>query len=264
MNASNLDAVVTDGQEPADSLFAPIRRTQRHDAPLYQLVESYLRDLVHTGKLVPGDLIPSEPQLAKRLEVSQGTIKKATDNLVWERLLFRHQGKGTYVSSVDFNNSLFRFFSYGDPHGKPVRIHKETTERSVRTGTKEMCQRLQIPEKTDVLFVERIGYLEMKPTMVEHSWWAADLMPGLEQEETHIPDLFYAVVVEKYGIPVVRAEETLTAEAADVHTARKLEIEPGAPVVVLKRMTFTTRNRVIEVRITKGRADKFSYKTEIR
>ncbi len=100
--------------------------------------------------------------------------------------------------------------------------------------------------------------------MVEHSWWPADLVPGLELEETHIPDLFYAVVVEKYGVPVVRAEETMTAEAADENTAGQLEIEPESTVVVLMRKTYTTQNRIIEVRMTKGRADKFSYKTEIR
>lgn len=246
-----------------DRLFTPIRRTQRHDSPLYQLVESYLRELISTGQLVPGDLLPSEPQLAKMLEVSQGTVKKAIDNLVWERLLFRHQGKGTYVSSVDFNNSLFRFFSYGDPHGKGVRIHKETTQRVVKKGARDICRRLHVPDKTELLFMERIGYSDGAPIMVEHSYWPADIVPGLE-EESHIPDLLYAVVVEKYGVPVVRAEETLTAEAADAKTAKQLGIKPGAPVVLLNRVTYTAHNRIIEVRVTKGRADRFSYKTEIR
>ena len=77
-------------------------------------------------------------------------------------------------------------------------------------------------------------------------------------------DLFYALIVEKYGIPVVRAEETLTAGAADERTAQILGIDPGAPVLVLHRETFTTNNRIIETRVSKGRADKFSYKTEIR
>jgi GntR family transcriptional regulator len=63
---------------------------------------------------------------------------------------------------------------------------------------------------------------------------------------------------------VVRAEETLTAGAADDKTAGLLQIEPGAPVLVLNRHTFTTDNRIVEIRVSKGRADKFSYKTEIR
>lgn len=78
------------------------------------------------------------------------------------------------------------------------------------------------------------------------------------------PYLMYAVIVQKFSVPVIRSEETLTAEAADEVIAERLQIAQGTPVVVLKRLTFTTGNRTIEFRITRGRADKSSYKTEIR
>lgn len=237
---------------------------QRQAKPLYQVVEDHLRGLIDNGTLVPGDLIPSEPQLAKQLNVSQGTVKKAIDNLVWERRLFRHQGKGTYVSNIDFNNSLFRFTTYGDAAGHPTRIHKETTERHIEAGSKAVCDKMQIEDKSPLLYIERVGYVKEKPVMVEYSRWRSDLVPGLENEDVHIPDLLYALIVEKYHVPVVRAEETLTAGAADKKTAAILQIEPGTPVLVLNRMTYTTENRIVEVRTSKGRADKFSYKTEIR
>ena len=236
----------------------------RTNKPLYQIVEDHIRDLIDSGELVPGDLIPSEPQLAKQLNVSPGTCKKAIDNLVWQQRLYRHQGKGTYVSNIDFNNSLFRFTTYGDAEGQPARIHKETSARRIETGEQELCERLGASCDAPLLYIERIGYVEEAPVMVEYSHWRADVVPGLENEEVHIPDLFYALIVEKYGIPVVRAEETLTADAADEQTARILNIAPGTPVLVLHRVTYTTGNRIIEIRVSKGRSDKFSYKTEIR
>jgi GntR family transcriptional regulator len=65
---------------------------------------------------------------------------------------------------------------------------------------------------------------------------------------------------------VVRVEETLTAGAAADRIARILDIAPGAPelVLVLDREACTTNNRIIETRTSKGRADRFSYKTETR
>lgn len=239
-------------------------RTPRPSKPLYQVAEDYIRELIESEALVPGDLVPSEPQLAKTLGMSQGTVKKAIDNLVWQKRLFRHQGKGTYVSSFDFNNSLFRFATYGDAAGKDARIHKETTERRVAPGSAEVCRQLRIPPRSNVLHMERIGYIDQKPVLVEYSRWRADIVAGLEDEDVHIPDLLYALVVEKYRVPVVRAEETLSAEALDKKTADKLEIATGTPVLVLKRVTYTTKNEIIEVRTTKGRGDKFSYKAEIR
>ena len=136
--------------------------------------------------------------------------------------------------------------------------------RRLERGRQKICRRLHIPDKTELLYIERIGYIKDDPILVEYCWWLADLLPGLETTEVHIPDLLYALVVEKYNVPVVRSEETLTAEAADKATAEKLNIANATPVVVLKRTTYTIENRIIEVRTTKGRADKFSYTTEIR
>lgn len=236
----------------------------RNIEPLYQRVENHIRRQIEQGELVPGDLILSEPRLSKELNVSQGTVKKAIDNLVWQGLLYRHQGKGTFVSRIDFNNSLFRFFSYGDEKGGDIRIRKTTTDRRLVTGLPDICKRLNVPEKTPLLYIERIGYTRKSPTFIEYSWWIAGLVPNLEKEETHIPDLFYALIVDQYGIPIIRAEETLTAGACDQKTADKLNIELNSPVVVLNRTTYTVDQKIVEVRTTKGRADQFSYKREIR
>ena len=237
---------------------------QRRTEPLYLRVENHIRGQIDGGELVPGDLIPSEPRLSKELNVSQGTVKKAIDNLAWQGLLFRHQGKGTFVSRVDFNNSLFRFFSYGNEKGEGIRIRKSTTDRRLGTAPEEIYHRLEVDPGTELLYIERIGYTPQLAIFIEYSWWIAALVPGLEKEETHIPDLFYALIVDQYGIPIVRAEETLTAEACDEYTAEQLGIEPRTPVVVLKRSTYTVNEKIVEVRTTKGRADQFSYKREIR
>lgn len=232
--------------------------------PLYRVVEDHIRSLISRGRLIPGDLIPSETQLAKALGVSPGTVKKAITNLVWEQLLFRHQGKGTYVSRVDFEKSLFRFFTYGDAEGRSVRIHKETTARKRMPGPVDICRRLGVEKGTDLIYIERVGFVGERPILVEYSWWPATVVPGLEDENLHIPDYLYALVFDHYGVPIVRAQETLTAGGADPQTAEMIGVAKDTPVVVLKRVTYTQGDRIVEVRTTKGRADRFSYKTEIR
>jgi len=244
-------------------------RTSQNDQygqvqPLYQKVEEYIKNQINSGELTPGDLILSEPRLSKQLDVSIGTVKKALDNLVWQGLLYRHQGKGTFVSRIDFNNSLFRFFSYADEKGQEVRIRKFTTERWKGKGPKNICKLLGVKEATDLVYLERIGHINHQPTFIENSWWIASMVPELENEETHIPDLFYALIVDHYDIPIIRAEETLTAEACDSVTAEKLNVVLDSPIVVLNRSTYTISDKIVEVRTTKGRADQFSYKREIR
>ena len=232
---------------------------------LYQTVKQHLLDLISAGELVPGDLIPSETQLSNTLKVSIGTVRKAIDILEQEKRLFRHQGKGTYVSHVNFDNSLFRFFTYGDETGKATRIHKETPIRKQVEGDKEICARLNVASKTPLIYIERIGYdNEEVPVLVEQCWWLAEVVPGIEDSEIHIPDLLYALIEEKFGVHVLRAEETLTATAADQFCVEKLKVKAGSPLVVLHRLTHASNDRLIEYRVTHGRADRFSYKTEIR
>ncbi len=251
-----------------DSILSSNISTQKGDSeqaqPLYQKVEEYIKNQINSGEMTPGDLILSEPRLSKELEVSIGTVKKALDNLVWQGLLYRHQGKGTFVSRIDFNNSLFRFFSYADEKGKEVRIRKFTTERWLGKGPSSICELLEVDEDTELVFLERIGHINHQPTFIENSWWVASMVPDLEKEETHIPDLFYALIVDQYQIPIIRAEETLTAEACDDSTAEKLNVKKDSPIVVLNRSTFTIADKIVEIRTTKGRADQFSYKREIR
>jgi GntR family transcriptional regulator len=233
--------------------------------PLYEVVRNHLIDLIENGGLESGDLIPSEAQLSKQLQVSVGTVRKAIDQLEVERRVYRHQGKGTYVSRIDFDNSLFRFFSYGDSKGSAARFSKSTPIRKRVRGNKAICAQLGVATGTPLIYLERIGSNDQgDPVLVEKCWWLAELVEGIQDEDVHIPDLLYAVIEEKFGVHIVRSEETLTAEAADSENAKLLAITAGAPVVVLRRHTYTVNDRLIEYRVTRGRADQFSYKTQIR
>lgn len=233
--------------------------------PLYQVVRDHLLKKIANGELQPGDLIPSESQLGKDLNVSVGTVRKAVDQLEQERRLYRHQGKGTYVSRIDFDNSLFRFFSYGDAAGGAASFPKSTPVRERVAGSEVVCAELKVPVGTPLIYLERIGHTEDgKPVMVEKCWWLSEMVEGIQDSDVHIPDLLYAVVEEKFGVTIVRSEETLTAEAVNPQNAELLDIKAGDPVVVLRRHTFTVNDKLIEYRVTRGRADLFSYKTEIR
>ena len=78
---------------------------------LYQTVIDYINSQISSGELTIGDLIPSESQLSKILNVSVGTVRKAIDKLEYNKVLYRHHGKGTYISDYGFDNSIFNFFS---------------------------------------------------------------------------------------------------------------------------------------------------------
>src|SRR5687767_8849275 len=78
--------------------------------PLYKEVKARLTRGLAAGDWKPGEAIPSESRLAERFGVSIGTIRKAIDELVAERILLRHQGRGTFVATHTEDRTLFYFF----------------------------------------------------------------------------------------------------------------------------------------------------------
>ena len=231
---------------------------------LYQIVIDYINGEISSGNLTIGDLIPSESQLSKLLNVSVGTVRKAIDKLEQSKLLYRHHGKGTYVSDYGFDNSMFNFFSYGSETGSPIRIYKTTPVRKKTTATLEIASQLEIESGEDIIYLERRGYIDKKnPIIIEKSWWIAEVVDGLQRPNIHIPDLLYALIYKKFATQIIASKEVLTAGIADSKTAKILHIKKGDPVVILNRHTYAKDKGLVEFRITTGRADMFSYRTTI-
>src|SRR6188472_1574403 len=62
-------------------------------SPLYQQIKGLILQSLQAGEWKPGEAIPSEMDLAARFRVSQGTVRKAIDELASEHILMRRQGK---------------------------------------------------------------------------------------------------------------------------------------------------------------------------
>jgi len=231
---------------------------------LYEVVIDHIKDRIANGELTVGDLVPSESQLSKLLKVSVGTVRKAMDILEKDKLLYRHHGKGTYVSDYGFDNSMFNFFSYGSSTGSSIRIYKTTPVRKKISATAEISHQLEIEHGADVIYLERMGYIDKKhPVIIEKSWWIAETVEGLQGSDIHIPDLLYALVSKKFNTHITSSKEILTASIAEAKTANILNINAGDPVVILNRHSYAKDKGLVEYRITTGRADMFSYTTTI-
>ncbi len=231
---------------------------------LYQVVVDYINAKINNGALVIGDLIPSESQLSKLLNVSVGTVRKAVDIMENDQLLYRHHGKGTYVSDYGFDNRIFNFFSYGGKSGLPARIYKTTPIREKIKSNEAISQELKIEKNTDVIYLQRLGHInKTHPIIIEKSWWLAETVEGLQDEDLHIPDLLYALILEHFKVHIKGSKEVLTAGIADQETAEILNIGKGDPIMILNRHSYTANKDLVEFRITIGRADMFSYTTTI-
>ena len=88
-------------------------------SPLYQQIKGLILQSLQSGEWKPGEGIPSEMDLAARYRVSQGTVRKAIDELASDNLLVRRQGKGTFVATHAEQQVQYRFLKLMPDMGDP-------------------------------------------------------------------------------------------------------------------------------------------------
>jgi GntR family transcriptional regulator len=232
--------------------------------PLYEQIKVLLTNSLAAGEWKPGESIPSEQQLAERFRVSQGTVRKAIDALASENLLVRRQGKGTFVASHAHPAYQYRFLrvlSDADDGVTPRNLFFGL-ERVKAHG--EAAKALKLAPGATMLVFKRLMSFGGKPVVLDEIALDAARFPGMtlaELEEFH--GSVYSFYETVFGIAVIRAKERLHAVAADGIAATHLQVEKGAPLLCVDRVTFTYGDTPVEFRRGLCRTDGFSYVNEL-
>jgi GntR family transcriptional regulator len=216
--------------------------------PLYQQVKDLLIGRLIGGYWKPGDLLPSEMQLAEELGVSQGTVRKALDEMTAGNLLVRRQGRGTYVAEHDQEHALFHFFKLTDREGRPL-VPESRVLRLARGAAKSAeAQRLSLAPGDEVIRIARVRSLAGRPAIFERIVLPAAVFPGLD--ERALPNTLYTLYAHDYGITIGRAEERLSAVAAGAEAARHLGLDRTAPLLAIDRTARALDHRPVEWRLS--------------
>ncbi|MEQ8354026.1 MAG: GntR family transcriptional regulator [Kiloniellaceae bacterium] len=215
--------------------------------PLYQQVKDLLIERLIGGYWRPGDLLPSEMQLAEQLGVSQGTVRKALDEMTAGNLLVRRQGRGTYVAEHDQEHALFHFFKLTDRRGRPLVPESRVLRRTKGPAKAAEAARLALKASEEVTRITRVRSFAGRPAIFERIVLPAALFPGLH-EIGDLPNTLYTLFARDYGITVGRAEENLSAVKAGAEAARHLNLERDAPLLAIDRTALALSGRPVEWR----------------
>ncbi len=233
--------------------------------PRYQRLAETIKRAISHRRWRPGERLPSEQDLALHFTVAPGTVRQAITQLVDEGLLERHQGKGTFVRKPSFDSSLFRFFRFHGTAEERRVPESKILEREALAAPAAVAKTLRLPPETKVISMARLRLLDGEPILAEQIWLAFDRFKALlDLEEAEIGPLLYPIYEEACGEIVARAEEELTAEACSNKHAELLGLKKGTPVIVIDRTAFGYDDTPLELRSSRGRADKFQYHVEIR
>ena len=217
--------------------------------PLYSQVKELMIKRMTDKLWLPGTLLPSEIELARELNVSQGTVRKALDELASDKLVVRKQGRGTYVSEHDSQRALFHFFNLinREDGGRTLPQSQVLSIKEVPCSAQER-KLLELDIKEKVVRISRVRYLESRPVIHEVIAVPKHLFPYLTESEASLPNTLYSLYESRYNVSVAKASEWLSAEAAKKETAQHLLLDAGDPVLTIRRVAYTLSHRAIELR----------------
>lgn len=218
--------------------------------PLYAQIKDLLIQRVLRGDWRPGEMLPSEFKLAAEFKVSQGTVRKALDELAAEKAVIRMQGKGTFVAARDTRHSPLHFFRVALDNGARWVPH-DTRLVSFReeAAREDEATALALPSNGLVFRMVRVRYFEERPMIRECTALAAARFPNLETVYKSAPKMsLYSLLEKEYGVLVVKAEEKLRARAATADEAQLLELAPNTPILDIERRSFAIDHTPIDFR----------------
>jgi GntR family transcriptional regulator len=246
MNANQASAANPNGQ-PEDGPAG--HATSPTFSPLYRQIKALITQSLESGEWKPGEIIPSEVELAVRYKVSQGTVRKAIDELAADNLLVRRQGKGTFVATHNEERAQFRFLRLlADDGAEHAHVSRLLECRRLRAPA-EIARQLELKPSDPVVQIRRLLEFDGATTVFDEIWLPGGVFRGLTFERlSEYKGPLYAMFEAEFGTRMIRASEKIRAVAAEAPVSGLLGVPAGFPLLSVERVSYTYGDRPVEVR----------------
>ena len=219
-----------------------------------------IRSKIKGGKYTYGQKLPYEYVLCVTYHCNKETMKKALDILVAEGLIYKRRGAGTFVMDLPvekMEKMLMDIQMMGTTAFYPDKtITSRVLDFSVVKATPEIADKLKIKETSFVYKINRVRFVNDKPTVIEETYMPIDLITGLRLEQ--VEHSIYDYIENDLGLKIQSGHRTITVRRATDTEAHYLDLESGDPVAVAVQTGYLNTGVAFEYSISKHRYDEFS------
>lgn len=248
--------------DAADQLFGADTIVLPQGGPLYLQLKRWIEDAVRRGAIKPGDALPSERDLAARVEMSRVTVRKAVQHLVRDGVLVQRHGSGTYVAPQPnrVEQSLSQLTSFAeDMARRGMAVRSVWLDRGIYVPSPLETVTLGLGASDNVARVARLRISGETPLAIERAALSAAILPDPENIGTSL----YAHL-DKSGSRPVRAIQRIRAVSLDEEDANLLEVAPGVASLHIERISYLPSGRVVEFTRSIYRGDTYDFVAELR
>ncbi|NJN82781.1 MAG: phosphonate metabolism transcriptional regulator PhnF [Caldilineaceae bacterium] len=230
---------------------------RRASAPLYQQIQENLYDQIRSGELAAGARVPSESDLVNQYGVSRMTARRALDELVNKGLLFRQQGKGTFVADGVLTYGLSTMLSFSGT----LRTlgHEVTTSvlyQGVALASSEVSERLRLAKGGRVVLVRRLRTVDGKPAAIHTSFLNHELFAPILDIDLSANSLL-ASIEQISGARITHTQDGVRASLVSAEDRSILGITEGSPVLDVEGMAYSGNGQPLRYTRAIYRSDLF-------
>ena len=232
--------------------------------PLYAEVKKKITQSLIQGEWGPGEAIPSEIELANTYDVSQGTVRKAIDDLSAESILVRRQGKGTYVATHNEENIQLRFLRLTSNFGLKEKLDNQLISFSKEKASNKLAKILNINPASIIISITRILTFNEKPLILDVIKIPAQSFRGLTAKMVvEKKGSMYRMYEADFGVRMLRADEKIKAIIANSESTSLLNLKENSPLLSIERISYTYDNKPLEWRLGLCVTDNHFYRSEL-
>ena len=231
-----------------------------HDSfkPLYFQLKDIFHDKIESEELKEGDMIPSENELQQIYGVSRATVRKAIELLVYEGLMNKKKGKGTFVKRPKIEEQLPVLKSFTEEmSGRDA--YKKVIAMAYTKAPSEISTRLKLPPDEKVLSLKRLMVVEGISLGILHSFIPAKFELSLDEDYTK--SLYR--ILEKKGIRLKEAEQTIEVGMATHAEIRLLGLDAPCSTLVIRRLAYSVNHEAVEYVKGVYRGDRYRYSCKL-
>jgi GntR family transcriptional regulator len=223
----------------------PHSKTQFDSRPLYVRAEESLAQLINS--LSPGERLPTEPDLAKRLGISRATLREAMRLFEERGRLVRKPGVGTFVLAPQpVIESGLEMLESIDTLAHRLNLQTRMMNLAVveRWADESDSACLGLPSGTRVVAISRTIYVGSVPV----AYLTDVLTIGLvtQEEMENFSGSVLDLLLRRGDPPLGQSRTALTAESADGMLARQLGVQRGTPLMHFEATLYAQDGTAID------------------
>ncbi|NMC86481.1 MAG: GntR family transcriptional regulator [Anaerolineaceae bacterium] len=240
----------------------PFSIDQHSRVPLYELIEQNFRQIITSGVLKTGEMVPSEAELCEYYKVSRLTVRRAMDELARQGWIIRRQGVGTFIKNpknAQITPSRLSFTEQMKAIGR-VPSSRLISEKVI-PATAEISRNLDVQENEPVIEVIRIRMADNEPILLETTYLSKQRFPDFEEALELEHGSLYDQLQSHYGVTIATMNQTLEAIMLTEKEAAFLGIQAGVPSLLSEVVAFDLDGKTVEYSwsISSGNKSKFYF-----